>query len=92
MGLEGIAFEIRNGYGKQLFELLEGIANSLWHWFVGAEEAYFAENGHYSEPFFFETDVTMDGKSFLSHISKEDYYLIFADLKAFPTAESVAPL
>ena len=92
MGLEGIAFEIRNEYGKQLFDLLDGIADPAWHWFVGAEEAYFAGNGQLSEPFFFETDVTLDGKSFLAHISKEDYILIFADLKAFPTAESVASL
>lgn len=28
----------------------------------------------------------------MKHISKEDYYLIFADIKAFPTLESVVSI
>ncbi|MCG7343558.1 DUF2691 family protein [Sporosarcina sp. ACRSL] len=34
----------------------------------------------------------MDGQTFMKHISKEDYYLIFADIKAFPTLESVVSI
>lgn len=90
--MEGIAFQIRNEYGKQLFEILEGIIDSSWYWSLAPEEAYFTGPGYLDRPFFFKSDKIMDGQSFMKHISKEDYYLIFVDIKAFPTIESVVEI
>lgn len=90
--MEGVIFYIRNEYGKQLFEFLEGIVNPTWYWSVAPEEAYFADPNGFGAPFFGEEDQIMDGPTFMNHISEEDYQLIFADLKAFPTLESVVEI
>ena len=90
--MEGLRFTIRNEYGKQLFEILESIIDSSWYWSLAPEEAYFTGSGYLGAPFFFESDKTLDGQTFMEHISKEDYYLIFADIKAFPILESVVEI
>ncbi|MCM3709378.1 DUF2691 family protein [Sporosarcina luteola] len=83
---------IKNEYGRQLYEMLEGIVDSSWYWSLAPEEAYFTGPGYLDRPFFFESAAIMDGQTFQKHISKEDYYLIFADIKAFPTLESVVSI
>ncbi|MCM3638238.1 DUF2691 family protein [Sporosarcina luteola] len=92
--MEGILFYIRNEHGKQLFEILEGIISSSWYWSVSPEEAYYTRdyNSRKPLPFFSETKTIMDGQTFIRHISEEDYILIFADIKAFPTLESVVEI
>lgn len=90
--MEGLTFIIRNEYGKQLLGILEGVVDPSWYWSLAPEEAYFTGSGYLGAPFFLESDKIMDGQTFMNHISKEDYYLIFADIKAFPTLESVVEI
>lgn len=91
--MEGILFYIRNEFGKQLYEIFEGIVDPSWYWSVAPEEAYFADPvSGLGAPFFGETDAIMDGSTFMNHISSEDYLLIFADIKAFPSLESVVEI
>ena len=90
--MEGLVFHIRNEYGKQLYDILEGIVESSWYWSIIPEEAYYTGPGYLDRPLFVESDTMMDGPTFMKHISKEDYYIIFADVKAFPTLESVVDI
>ena len=93
--MEGLVFQIRNEHGKQLYEILEGNSDSSWYWSIVPEESYYSSSNNlndFSSPLFLESETMMDGQSFMKHISKEDYYLIFADIKAFPTLESIVTI
>lgn len=95
--MQGLLFEIRNEYGKQLSDILTDIVNPSWYWSIGPGESY-KPGGLYKidkdpkmlEEFF--TSQTMNGEAFLKLISTEEYYIIFADLKAFPTSESIVEI
>lgn len=85
--MRGLAFRIKNAHGKPFSDILTGIADPSWHWFIDLVESYQVENGSLTVPLFQET--IMDGRSFLNHIAETVSYLIFTDLKAFPTKESI---
>ena len=78
--IRGITFEIPNGYGKYLFEILSDININRFTWRIGGGESYIKETGEA----LFPSLCTVTGKNFYEIISKEEYYLIFVDLKAFP--------
>ncbi|WP_039042905.1 DUF2691 family protein [Sporosarcina sp. ZBG7A] len=40
--MQGIIFDIRNGTGNQLYELLNGMTEPSWYWRTGPGESYFA--------------------------------------------------
>ncbi|MBD7983771.1 DUF2691 family protein [Sporosarcina sp. Sa2YVA2] len=85
--MRGIMFQIRNEYGKQLADLLVDIVDPAWVWSIDPVESYKVENDTLAYPLF--SDVIMDGQEFSELINTHVYYLIFADLKAFPTRESI---
>ncbi|MDN4606468.1 DUF2691 family protein [Sporosarcina highlanderae] len=85
--MRGLFFEIKNVFGKQLSNILKGIVDPSWFWSIDLVESYRVENGKLTVPLFDET--IMDGQSFLNHISDVESYLIFTDIKAFPTKESI---
>lgn len=85
--MRGVAFRIRNAHGKPLYDIMRSIADPSWYWSIDLVESYQVENGERTVPLFQET--IMDGRSFLDHIANSASYLIFVDLKAFPTKESI---
>ena len=95
--MQGLLFEIKNEYGKQLSDILTEIVNPSWYWSIGPGESY-KPGGLYKkerDPKMLEVlfpSNAMDGEAFLKLISTGEYYLIFADLKAFPTSESVVEI
>ncbi|MGE7093635.1 DUF2691 family protein [Lysinibacillus sp. NPDC048646] len=86
--MRGIHFEIPNKYGRQLYDLLGKLPIENWHWRIGGEESYIIEEGTLGRDLF-PTVCVLDSHAFLKIISEEDYYLIFTDLKAFPSYASV---
>ena len=80
--MRGISFEIPNNYGKYLFEILDGTNIKKLTWKIGGGESYFIENNTLGNPLF-PTTCILDGKGLQKEITKEDYYLIFVDLKGF---------
>ena len=86
--MKGLTFEMKNEYGKKQVDILVDIVEPSWYWSIGPGESYKREKGGLG-PAFFPPNSIIDGQSFLNLISSEEYYLIFADLKAFPTQESV---
>ncbi|WOV87227.1 DUF2691 family protein [Sporosarcina oncorhynchi] len=85
--MRGIMFQIKNEYGKQLADLLVDIVDPAWVWSIDPVESYKVENDTLADSLFL--DVVMDGQGFSELINTHIHYLIFADLKAFPTRESI---
>ncbi len=85
--MRGISFEIPNAYGKYLCEILDGINIKGLTWKIGGGESYFIENNTLG-PRLFST-ILLTGEELHKEISKEDYYLIFVDLKGFPKKSDV---
>ena len=95
--MQGLRFEIKNEYGKQLSDILIDIVDPTWYWSIGPGEAYKPgglskdnKNPAMLEELFSSTG--MNGDAFLKHISTGEYYVIFADLKAFPNRESMVDI
>lgn len=86
--MRGISFEIPNAYGKYLFEIVDGINIKELTWKIGGGESYFIEDNKLGNPLF-PTIYILNGEELHNEISKEDYYLIFADLKGFPKKSDV---
>lgn len=86
--MRGIMFQIRNVYGKQLADLLVGIVDPTWVWSIDQVESYKVKDGTLDEPLFLDT--VMDGQTFLDYIAAQEHYLIFTDLKAFPSREVIS--
>ncbi|WP_054941160.1 DUF2691 family protein [Paenibacillus ihuae] len=82
----GITFKIPNGHGRILGEILKPFDVAAFHWYNGGEEAYFSGM---SEPLFPEQTFGMDGILLKESIENHDYYVIFADLKAYPKNKKV---
>jgi len=80
--MRGLSFEIPNEYGQYLFDILNAFDFKQYFWKTGGEEAYFIENDELSTPLFPKPHV-YTGEAFYKRISERDYYVIFADLKAF---------
>lgn len=84
--MQGLLFEIKNEFGKQLADILVDIAEPSWCWSINLGESHKMET---PDTNFLSSNAIMDGETFLNEISTGKYYLIFADLKAFPTREDV---
>ncbi|MFJ7698662.1 DUF2691 family protein [Lysinibacillus fusiformis] len=89
--MRGISFEINKEYGKFLSDIFSNIINPSWYWSVGPGESYKIEKGTLGSDLF-PPSVSLNGPSFLECISTDAYYLIFADLKAFPNMEEVVEI
>ncbi|WP_438311722.1 DUF2691 family protein [Sporosarcina sp. FA9] len=85
--MRGVSFEILNKYGKQLFDILIEVEVSCWDWQIGGGEAYVIENGTLGKDLF-GTITSLTGRELIKLISENEYYLIFADLKAYKNFES----
>lgn len=83
--MQGIVFNIRNEIGNQLYELLNDITEPSWYWRTGHGESYFA--GY--EKRFFIADTVMEDRDFITHLATGEHYLIFVDLKVFPSLNTV---
>lgn len=86
--MRGVSFEIPNAYGKYLFEILANIHITEFFWRIGGGEAYYVEANQFGPSLFPSVDI-IDGTTLYNTILKQDYYLIFADLKAFTEKEDV---
>ena len=80
--MRGLSFEIPNGHGQYLFDILNAFDFKQYFWKTGGEEAYYIENDKLGTSLFPQPHV-YTGEALYKRISENDYYVIFADLKAF---------
>ncbi|WP_342561598.1 DUF2691 family protein [Paenibacillus sp. FSL R7-0345] len=85
----GITCKIPNEFGRFLGELLQPFDTADYQWYNGGEEAYFTNTGTLAETLFPEQVFGMDGVQLIDIVENNEYYVIFADLKAFPKGSKV---
>jgi len=86
--IRGISLEIPNQKGNILSKVLQPINITEFNWSIGNGESYLVVNGQLDEDFFSQDVKVMDGKLLKKNIEDNQYYVIFADLKAFPKNEN----
>lgn len=84
----GISFKLENEYNNFLFKIFDetGIDNLVWN-ISNNEIIYKDENLNFSSSIF--NDNIIGGREFLKCIQREDYYLIYADIKAFKNESEI---
>jgi len=85
----GIRFEIPNAYGRFLGEILKPMEVSNFDWFIGEEESYFVVDDTLGDDLFPDVIMGMNGEELQKIIDDNEYYLIFANLKAFPKGSQI---
>lgn len=85
----GIQFQIPNEYGRFLGEILKPIKIADYDWFVGGEESYLVDKDGLGESLFPDQVMGMAGEELQKIIEGNQYYLIFANLKAYRTGTAI---
>lgn len=85
----GISFEIPNTYGSFLGEILKPIDISNFDWLIGGEESYFIVDDTLGDSLFPDMVIGMNGEELKKIINNNKYYLIFANLKAYPRGAKI---
>ncbi|MDQ0496786.1 DUF2691 family protein [Paenibacillus brasilensis] len=85
----GISFEIPNSYGSFLGEILKPIDISYFDWFIGGEESYFIVDDTLGDSLFPDMVIGLNGEGLKKTIDNNKYYLIFANLKAYPKGAKI---
>ncbi|CAM3870534.1 MULTISPECIES: DUF2691 family protein [Bacillus cereus group] len=83
----GIFVDIPNEYDNLLWEVLKPIDITAFDWRVENEESYFRLSDGLGPELFSEDNKVMSGLELKKLIKDNIYYLIFADLKAYPKGE-----
>ena len=76
----GLDIEVKNGYNNYLKIILNGIEFSNYEWEIIYEDFMLPAN---QEVKIFDSNI-MDGDLFYNCIASNSYYMIFADIKAYP--------
>ncbi|QMV41316.1 DUF2691 family protein [Cohnella cholangitidis] len=85
----GIQLEIPNEWGSHLGEVLEPFKISHFDWYIGGEETYQDIEGGKVEPLFHGEIYGMKGQDLSDILKSNLYYIIFANLKAYPQGVSI---
>ncbi|WP_395939771.1 DUF2691 family protein [Bacillus sp. 03113] len=85
----GINFEIPNEYGTFLGDALKPIDLSDFNWLIGDGESYITVNDQLDEELFLENQLFFEGDLLKKRIETNLYYVISADLKAYPKDTNV---
>jgi hypothetical protein len=80
--LIGLDIKVKNVYSDYLNKILKGINLFNYVWEINADDFLYSENGELKEDFF-GADV-LNAEEFIKCISRDSYYMIFADIKAYP--------
>ncbi|EEL31314.1 DUF2691 family protein [Bacillus toyonensis] len=89
----GITVDIPNEYDNLLWKVLKPIDISSFDWWVGSEESYLVARGGLDEALFpEEPSIVVEGSDLKRLVKDNIYYVIFADLKAYPKGEEVVDI
>jgi Protein of unknown function (DUF2691) len=83
----GISFEIPNKYGSLLGEVLKPIDITAFSWRIGNGELYIIVNNELDKELFSGDKEVIEGVELRSLLENNKYYVIFADLQAYPKDE-----
>jgi len=78
----GLNIRVKNATDNFLYKIFNGIDLSGYIWEIAEDDIMCIKNGEHTQGLF--NSNIMNGEEFLSCISIDDYYMIFADIKAYP--------
>ncbi|MGE7604411.1 DUF2691 family protein [Peribacillus sp. NPDC097675] len=84
---KGISFEIPNEYGTFIGEVLKPIDITVFSWRIGNGESYIIVDDELDEELFTEDKKVIEGAELKTLLENNIYYIIFADLQAYPKGE-----
>ncbi|GKV68635.1 hypothetical protein NCCP2716_11330 [Sporosarcina sp. NCCP-2716] len=85
--MRGVSFYIPDECDNILAGLLDGVDIEAFEWKLGGmNETYVMENNELGRLLF--QDEVMSGETLRRVLSESEYYLIFVDIKAFPTGST----
>ncbi|WP_282021158.1 DUF2691 family protein [Planomicrobium okeanokoites] len=85
----GISFEIPNKYGRWLGEILKPIDIAAFDWQIGSGESYTVIDEQLDEELFSKERNVIEGAELKNRIEANQYYIISADLQAYPKNEVI---
>ncbi|MBK5447116.1 DUF2691 family protein [Bacillus sp. TH22] len=88
----GITVDIPNENDNLLWKVLKPIDISSFDWWVGSEESYLVARGGLDEALFPEEPSIVEGLDLKRLFKDNIYYVIFADLKAYPKGGKVVDI
>ncbi|MEA4828105.1 MAG: DUF2691 family protein [Clostridium sp.] len=86
----GLDIKVKNGYSNYLNKILDGINLFNYIWEINADDFLYSDNGEVKEDFF-GADI-LNAEGFIRCISRDSYYMIFADIKAYPLGSERAEI
>ena len=78
----GLDIKVKNVPSNYLNKILYDINLFNYDWEIIADDFIYYENGELTE-YFFGADV-LNSEEFIKCISRDIYYMVFADIKAYP--------
>ena len=91
MQKRGLRFIIPNDYGSFLSEILEPTQCCKYNWSIDNDEIHLIIDGVLTDNWLFKETVVR-GSEFSKYIGDNTYYVVFAELKAFPTESPVTSI
>lgn len=86
----GLDIRVKNEHNQYLYKIFKGIDFSNFAWNIIADDFLYLEDGNIQQNFFMSNVLT--GEEFLENISKDSYYMIFADIKAYPIGNACSEI
>ncbi|APA04042.1 MULTISPECIES: DUF2691 family protein [Bacillus] len=80
----GITFNIPNQFGRFAADILQPFPISPYTWFIGDGEAYIEFKEDTDTDLFPQNQRIIQGQELRQRLEGNPYYMIFAELKAFP--------
>lgn len=85
--MRGFSFKVSSSSGKLLDDILKPVNITEFDWYIGYDECYIGNDS------LFPPDVNeIDGTILKELLNKEEYLVIFADLKAYPKGKIVSDI
>lgn len=78
----GLDIKVKNKYSDYLNQLFRDIDLTNYLWEINVDNILYSENGEKKENLFGADALT--GEEFGKCISRDNYYMIFVDIKAYP--------
>jgi hypothetical protein len=78
----GLEIEVGNATNNYLYKIFNGVDVTKYIWYIVTDDIMFDNDTEQARSFFGEPIVS--GENFLKSISRDSYYMIFVDVKAFP--------
>lgn len=86
----GLDIKVNNEYNSYLHKMLNGIDFLKYQWQIYADQIFYKENGNLDQGIF--NACVLSGEEFIKCISRNSYWFIFVDIKAYKVGSESAEI